>query len=304
MRASTQQPQQHQQSQQWQQPGLCKNCQAKPVYTEPGKVHDFCGRTCAKAYAQSGKGGHQHHAAATNGSGAGAVGDKCLLCDQRPRVFVNGKLSDFCSIKCRDTMYQSAPAILEVPKSQGEFRSVAQQFGDQWKSSPNSPDVIKIYKVYPLQSHVQKFLAYKAAVGNSRRRWHGTTRRCRIGDDAQNTNFCADTGCYICNILKNSFQVEKARAGSFGTGIYSSATTSKANGYIGNAGGSSYRAIILTEVIMGKVYKLTSSNSALKQAPAGYDSVVGEWGGISVNDEAIVYRNDAIRPLYLVIFKP
>ncbi|EKM52579.1 uncharacterized protein PHACADRAFT_261086 [Phanerochaete carnosa HHB-10118-sp] len=297
MAAASHQPQRPQR------PRLCKNCQAKPVYTEPGKVHDFCGRTCASAYAQSGKGGHQPpHAAATTGPSAGV--DMCLLCDQRPRTFVNGKLSDFCSIKCRDSVHQGTPAILEVPKSQDEWRSVVQQFGDQWKSSPKPPDVVKVYKIYSPQSHIKKFLSYKTAVGNSRRRWHGTARQCRIGDDAQNTGFCTNSGCRVCSILQNSFQVEKAARGQFGVGIYTSATSSKANSFINNAGGSSYRALLLNEVIMGKTCKLQSDDTTLNQPPAGYDSVVGEPGKGLQHDEAIVYKNEAIRPLYLIIFKP
>ncbi|GJE95775.1 PARP catalytic domain-containing protein [Phanerochaete sordida] len=214
-----------------------------------------------------------------------------------------GKLGDFCSIRCREDTYKAAPAILEVPSSQAEYRSVADQFKDQWKHSATPPGVVAVYKVYSHPTHVQSFLAYKKAVGNSRRRWHGTTRQCCIGDDSRNTGFCTKTGCSICSILQNSFQVAKARNGMFGVGVYTSATSSKSNGYIQNLGGSNYRAILLTEVIMGKVCKMTTNSSGLTQAPAGYDSVVGEPGTGLSHDEAIVYKNEAIRPLYLVIFQ-
>ncbi|EPS92982.1 hypothetical protein FOMPIDRAFT_93797 [Fomitopsis schrenkii] len=42
----------------------------------------------------------------------------------------------------------------------------------------------------------------------------------------------------------------------------------------------------------------------LTQPPARYDSVLGEPGAELNYDEAVLYRNEAIRPLFLVIYKP
>ncbi|EKM52580.1 uncharacterized protein PHACADRAFT_261096 [Phanerochaete carnosa HHB-10118-sp] len=295
MKAATQQPVQSSQSQ------LCKNCGTRPVYVENSRVHDFCGRTCAKAYLQGGNNGRNQNGV-----------DMCLYCEQKPKAWVNGKLKDFCSKDCVDKVSDIAPLLLEVPSSHEQFRSVVDQFNMQWKH-PNKkrPEVVKMYKAFPLDSHMNKFKAYKADVGNSRRRWHGTTRYCRIGDDAQNLTFCRNAQCAMCNILQGSFDLSKAARGAgsyqrFGVGIYVSATSSKSNDYIKELGGSSYRAMILSEVIMGKAIKLPREDRTLTQPPPGYNSVVGE-PGVTVNlnyDEGVVYKNDAIKPSHLLILKP
>lgn len=142
---------------------------------------------------------------------------------------------------------------------------------------------------------------------NTRRRFHGTVRRCRLGDSDDLTAFCGEDACSLCSILKSSF--ERARAGErtnfgrFGAGIYTSATSSKANDYVHEHSVTPYRTMLLNEVIMGKAIKLTQEDQSLTEAPQGYDSVVGEPGGVLNYDESIVYKNEAIRPLYLIVLK-
>ena len=66
--------------------------------------------------------------------------------------------------------------------------------------------------------------------GNECNRWHGTTRKCKIGDKGT-TWFCSDTSCSLCCIMKASFDLKffgkKTNFGRFGVGIYTSATSSK-----------------------------------------------------------------------------
>jgi len=61
--------------------------------------------------------------------------------------------------------------------------------------------------------------------------------------------------------------------------------------------------MLLNRVVMGSMVKLTANDESLTSPPAGYDSVVGEPGGDLNYDESIVYNNDAIRPLFLVIYR-
>ncbi|THG97198.1 hypothetical protein EW026_g4755 [Hermanssonia centrifuga] len=61
--------------------------------------------------------------------------------------------------------------------------------------------------------------------------------------------------------------------------------------------------MLLNEVIMGNPIKLTTKDEDLTKPPDGYDSVVGEPGDELNYDESIVYRNDAIRPLFLIIYQ-
>lgn len=66
--------------------------------------------------------------------------------------------------------------------------------------------------------------------GNENRRWHGTRRKCTLGDIGC-TTFCSDPQCSLCCIIKTSFDLahfgKKTSWGRFGAGIYTSSTSSK-----------------------------------------------------------------------------
>ena len=74
------------------------------------------------------------------------------------------------------------------------------------------------------------FAAVGKARGNEDLQWHGTRRKCNIGDKGV-TAFCADLGCSLCCILKSSFDLKFFKTatgwGRFGAGIYTSSTSSK-----------------------------------------------------------------------------
>ena len=74
------------------------------------------------------------------------------------------------------------------------------------------------------------FVSKGKSPGNENRRWHGTQRKCNIGDKGV-TNFCTDSGCSLCCILKTSFDIRfVGRAtdrGIYGAGIYTSSTPPK-----------------------------------------------------------------------------
>ncbi|KIO21982.1 hypothetical protein M407DRAFT_28468 [Tulasnella calospora MUT 4182] len=88
----------------------------------------------------------------------------------------------------------------------------------------------------------------------------------------------------------------------FGPGIYSSSASSKADDYSTSAAPSYYQAMLLTKVIVGHDYK-AYRNREVTSSPSGYDSVIGEVGGNLNYDELVVYRNDAIRPSWLLIYQ-
>lgn len=107
--------------------------------------------------------------------------------------------------------------------------------------------------VYTADSgHVRQRIEQSRGIpgGNTRRRFHGTVRRCRIGDTSSENTFCTLSNCNLCRIiqvplertassswnlgaifLQSSFQVARAgqrtNFGRFGAGIYTSATSSK-----------------------------------------------------------------------------
>jgi len=330
---------------------LCQNCNARPVYVENGRNHDFCGIRCAKANRQgspmppdrtnsttstgsvttcllagcnrrahvdrrSGQSSEycsQGHRSEAVDSGQA---EACLRCKRWPKALVNGRRSEFCSRKCSQDTIEAAPTILEVSSTDQIYEDVTKQFQEQWRHQTAIPSVVAIWKIFTDKEVANKFDRYKLSVerrtgedgGNSRRRWHGTVRACKLGEDSDEDTLCMEPACSLCCIIRSSFQLAKfgqrTNFGRFGQGIYTSATSSKANDYVAQALGTSakYKAILLNNVVMGKVEKLTRENQHLTEPSPGYDSVVGEPGGDLNYDESIVYKNEAIRPLYLVIF--
>ncbi|KIO16997.1 hypothetical protein M407DRAFT_85388 [Tulasnella calospora MUT 4182] len=89
----------------------------------------------------------------------------------------------------------------------------------------------------------------------------------------------------------------------FGAGIYASSVSSKADDYSTNVRQSSYKAMLLTTVVVGRGYKLTRDKKSLTCPPDGYHSVLGEAGDTLNYDEVVVYDDDAIRPSWLVVYQ-
>lgn len=242
--------------------------------------------------------------------------EACLVCNKYPKTLVSERLSDFCSKGCADGVTHSAPILLAVPEAHKIFKHVSLQFKAQWKHHTPVPNIVRIWKVYSSRYHYNRFSRYQLSVerrtglpnGNTQRRWHGTVRACQLGNDESSTSFCDMERCLLCNILKSSFEKAKAGArtnfGRFGSGIYTSATSSKANDYVKEGGETSYKTMLLNQVILGKPVTLTQNNDKLVKAPLGYDSVFGQPGDDLNYDEYVVYKNEAIRPAYLVVFEP
>ncbi|KAF7336996.1 PARP catalytic domain-containing protein [Mycena venus] len=256
----------------------------------------------------------------------------CLMCKQAPKQ----PQSHFCGAACADDAEKNGPMILEIPAGHVTFKSVADQFKvfsllvnklvlttvqASWRhTGKNCPPVRRVYKIVATQATQASYKAYQTAVesaghfvasgrspGNENRRWHGTRRECNLGDKGH-TQFCASTKCSLCCIIKSSFDISlwgtKTGWGRFGKGIYTSSTSSKSNDYSHNDCSSSFKAILLNKVIVGKGCKLTHDSVSLTAPPAGYDSVLAEKGGSLNYDELVVYTNDAIRPSFLVIYEP
>lgn len=90
--------------------------------------------------------------------------------------------------------------------------------------------------------------------------------------------------------------VSKAGWGRYGSGIYTTSTSSKADSY----SRGSTKAIFMAEVICGETAKLLVEDSSLTGPPDGMDSVVAEVGSGNSDDELIVYHDDACILRYLV----
>ncbi|KDQ55824.1 hypothetical protein JAAARDRAFT_180676 [Jaapia argillacea MUCL 33604] len=228
----------------------------------------------------------------------------------------------FCGQKCENVARSGGPMIFSLTKTHEIYQSVVKQFKDSWRHTQRCPTVVTVYAIISHPQIWAKYSAYRGAVetrgqflkegrsrGNEKRRWHGTTRKCNLGD-AGNLQSCGHSACALCSIIRSSYDLGRFKNrtgwGRFGAGIYTTATSSKANDYSSNAIPSPRKALLLNSVVVGRGYKLTRDNPSLTKPPVGYDSVVGEpaVGGSLNYDELVVYRNDAIRPSYLVIYQP
>lgn len=238
----------------------------------------------------------------------------CLECHRIP--FPVSSYHVLCG-DCAPKAFSRAPTLLEIPEEHEVFRNVSMQFQRGWLHS-DVPLVAKIWKIYGHKEYVYKYMEYKQKViqssgyadGNAQRRWHGTTRTCRLGDSVNSTKIlCRDSKCSLCRIIETNFDLQKFGEntgwGRFGRGIYTSATSSKADSYSRNRRGSKgsiYKIMLLNAVILGRSKILTENNEELEQPPSGYESVTGIPGYNLNYDECVVYDCDAIRPMYLVVY--
>jgi len=209
--------------------------------------------------------------------------------------------------------------LLVVPKYHITFRTISDQFETSWRhTTKKCPNVRRVYKIVNSPALVNSYDTYRAAIeksgqfitkgrtaGNENRRWHGTRRECNVGDKGC-TVLCSSTNCPMCSIIQNSFDLgrwgTKTGWGRFGKGIYTSSTSSKSDDYASNDSNSKLKAILLNKVVVGNGCKLMHDDSKLTAPPQGFDSVLAEAGGSLNYDELVVYRNEAIRPSFLVMY--
>jgi len=312
---------------------MCDHCKVRPKRSGAA----FCGKACAQKAGSSLRTSSSGNVPATGGAAVQSsvkrsksaapapksrhppAQDGCLLCGAAVH-----NAGHFCSKACSTVAEKRAPALLEVPANHKTFKSVTGQFKASWRHKTACPTVRKIYKVVSTPASVTKYEAYRSAIenrghfakagksaGNEHRRWHGTTRVCRLGDPGSSVTgatLCSLASCALCNILRTSYRVRlcgrKTGWGRFGQGIYTSATSSKSNDYSSNTTPSRYKVIILNKVIVGRGCKMTRDNTGLTAPPAGYDSVLAEAvpGGSLNYDELVCYTDDAIRPSYVVVY--
>ncbi|KAI0790013.1 hypothetical protein C8Q75DRAFT_136034 [Abortiporus biennis] len=318
----------------------CAHCHIRPRFHDGTRTHLYCSKSCAaqaennvprQGFIQPNPNGTCQipgctKPAHTNGTERSRwcclahkeIGENsCLFCRKAKKQ--GGR--HFCSLACAEEAKKKAPMIIEIPEDHVTFKSVEAQFKTSWRHLDKvCPSVKHIYKIIGEQASLDKYDAYRDAVeargqfvkdgraaGNENRRWHGTTRECRLGDKGH-VHFCLSTSCSLCCIMKTSYDLglwgKKTGWGRFGAGIYTSSTSSKANDYSQNIDShTSLKAILLNKVVVGKGCKMTVDNTTLTSPPSGFDSVLAEKGSRLNHDELVVYSNDAIRPSYLVLYE-
>jgi hypothetical protein len=250
----------------------------------------------------------------------------------RPRVHF-----DFC---CEDHKSRAAARGLLPTQTPGEDRvfvgasgdyscalltnqspqrgDVVRQFREAWRKPGAVPRVERVYAVRPSPMLRERHERYAAAVGNPRRRFHGTGAACNFAID-DNLTPCASPQCALCSILAGSFALAHSGRGpnasraTFGTagglrygrGLYFSSTSGKSNDYAHRSErmrrGRRWRTLFLASVAAGKAYCTEAAELDLSRPPDGYDSVVGEVGPNLNYDELVVYNEAAALPEFLIV---
>ncbi|KAG8990899.1 hypothetical protein FRB94_004827 [Tulasnella sp. JGI-2019a] len=252
----------------------------------------------------------------------------CILCGKYPQA----DDSYFCGKRCARVASSSAPIILPVDEDDPDFRDIEEQFYESWEHEDKEmPTVQQVYKIIQTDELMERYESYRARVeregrfrrkrlapGNERWQWHGTRRSCDIGDDPRRTKLCGSHDCGVCGIVRRSFKLNRvgtARRPSgsechtnfsrYGSGIYTSTTSSKSDDYSGNheRSRSPYKTMLLARVVIGRDYRTRQDMEHLTRPPSGYHSVAGEVGRNLNYPETVVYHEDAIRPDWLIVYE-
>lgn len=262
----------------------------KPVSVDPGEAS---GPYCSVAHKKFGEQG-------------------CISCRAGSRTRLDA-LCRPCYVKAVIT----APMIITVPEDHQSFWSIEKQFLQSWKHNTPCPDVRAIYKIVNTEERLGKYRQYQDTVeaqgkfvnmgklrGNEKRRWHGTRRKCLLGDPG-NTELCMDPRCLLCCIIRTSFDLKFYKKGKFGAGIYALSASSKSDEYSKNLNiHSNWKALLLNDVVIGNSKKLAQRSEMSSGVPSGYNSVTVKMNLSAVNyDTIFVYNEDAIRPSYLVMYE-
>ncbi|PPQ92599.1 hypothetical protein CVT25_007291 [Psilocybe cyanescens] len=202
-----------------------------------------------------------------------------------------------------------------------EYSKIEAKFNKGWKHPQKTrPKIHAIFKVLSSDSNLQPFHRYRALVisspalrnrtknpANEQLLFHGTNRFCGLVEDGSRVRLCSLSKCHLCSVIRNSFDVQKCgtkhKFRRFGTGIYTTACSSKADDYTLNGDESSkLRVLLVSRVIVGNPHKRRHNATDLIEPPCGHHSVIGEPGADLNYEETVVYNNDAIRPAYLIVY--
>ncbi|KAF8150097.1 hypothetical protein B0H34DRAFT_732418 [Crassisporium funariophilum] len=211
--------------------------------------------------------------------------------------------------------------LLQLPSSDPHFSMLEKKFLKGWKHPKKAkPQIQAIYKILSSDGALKPYHKYRALVSsspalrgrtnnpaNEQLLFHGTNRVCRLAEDGSRVRLCNLPTCHLCCVIRNSFDVRKCgtkhKFRRFGTGIYTTACSSKADDYMSNADDlSKSRVLLVSRVVVGNPHRRRQNATSITEPPCGHHSVVGE-PGVDLNyEETVVYDNDAIRPAFLIVY--
>ncbi|TCD61866.1 Iron-sulfur clusters transporter atm1, mitochondrial [Steccherinum ochraceum] len=197
--------------------------------------------------------------------------------------------------------------LVPISRSDPSFPEVESLFRKGWLH-PNKPipQLQAVYRVIYSPGRLMPFLKYRASVlsnvpywspfkqtGSEALLFHGTTRGCLLAESSDKVTLCASPQCYLCGIIRESYDVGKCgrknKFSRFGRGIYTSSCSSKADDYTANASkDAKCRVVLLNRVALGKSYRVKRNAVDLTGPPPGYHSVTGEPGDDLNYEESVV----------------
>ncbi|KAI1109767.1 hypothetical protein F5Y14DRAFT_392265 [Nemania sp. NC0429] len=193
-----------------------------------------------------------------------------------------------------------------------QYKRYKHHFLNSWTHEDKSADVKEVYLANESdldRSHRgSRFNKYLDQNGQECDEWfHGTQRACYVGEAGSYLTYCYNPECYLCSILRYSFDVRHASdSAMFGRGIYTSPCSSKSDTYAKNHHIRSHKhAILICRVVSNAPREMTAADHSLSSPGHGYDSVRGltvSEGGSLNYPEVVVYRNDAIIPIGVIIY--
>ncbi|KAI0080962.1 ADP-ribosylation [Panus rudis PR-1116 ss-1] len=229
-------------------------------------------------------------------------------------------MDEFCLEHPDNHFCNRRARLVPLERDSSRYLEIRDLFERGWKHpSKHLPYLHSVFKVIAPEANVKPFLTYQSSVlttswwspfvraGTEALLFHGTTRACLFGETPQSVLPCKLSGCSLCAIVRDSFDVNKCgnkhKFSRFGKGIYTSSCSSKADDYVRNLSKrAKHRVLLLNRVALGRTYRLKRNAQHLTAPPSGYHSVLGE-PGIDLNyEETVVYSNDAIRPGYLLVY--
>jgi len=209
--------------------------------------------------------------------------------------------------------------IAMLEQTTDEYRLVEKMFRKGWKHSRKpKPAVQAVFRVFSTEESLGPYRAYRASVaeslppnafrGNETFLFHGSNRACFVGEGDNCAQLCSFADCGICSIVQYSFDIKKTgskhKFQRFGTGIYTSPCSSKADDYSANLDGRPGPQVLLVcRVVVGKALEKRKNETDRTEVPLPYHSLLGKPGPALNFPEIVVYRNDAVRPAYLIVYR-
>lgn len=236
----------------------------------------------------------------------------CSKCHQRRPL----NCSRWCPT-CRDLWRSAQPGVALVAPASHKFAALAAWWQRKWLHTAWSGRIVAVLRVCngALRARYKAYLRrisnemreksipvfHDAAPGNPHQRFHGTAITCRLHETLE---LCGKPECCVCSIVAEGFRLS-GTGERFGTGVYLTATSSKANDYAARRTDAAlgFRAVFIVDAAVGRVYRAEQSTWGSFTLPSGFHSILGNAGHAGLNyDEVVLPVPEATFPHYIVIY--